>query len=237
MADGLTLPFQGMLRHSQAHCYYDRSIDAVDWASVSLPVDQLQIAGSAMTGGDLMPPRNPAIVTPHLHRIARLRDLHGQAAYLAEGSPDVLATPEVARGLEQALIHALVGCLDTADSSGFSFSQRSHQIIMRRFQRLLDENPQRPLYVPEVCAAIRVPERTLRLCCQEHLGMSPKQYLLLRRMQQARRALGGATAAGTTVTDIASRFGFWHFGRFAGCYRSLFGETPSATLRHAAGRG
>jgi len=33
------------------------------------------------------------------------------------------------------------------------------------------------------------------------------------------------------VTDFAMRFGFCQLGRFAIEYRSLFGETPSATLQ------
>ncbi len=59
--------------------------------------------------------------------------------------------------------------------------------------------------------------------------MSPKQYLLLRRMHLARRALRDSAPGETTVTDIATRHGFWQFGRFAGEYRSLFGEAPSTT--------
>ena len=101
---------------------------------------------------------------------------------------------------------------------------------MRKFRRILDDNPDRPSYVPEICAAIGVPERTLRYCCQDHLGMSPKRYLVLRRLNLAYRALDAAIAAETTVTEIATRFGFWHFGRFAGSYRSTFGELPSVTL-------
>jgi transcriptional regulator GlxA family with amidase domain len=104
-------------------------------------------------------------------------------------------------------------------------------IVMRRFWRVVEENPEQPLYIPEICKAIRVPSRTLRMCCQEHLGMGPKRYLLLRRMHLARRALRRAGPDTASVTDIATRFGFWQLGRFSVQYQSLFGASPSATLR------
>jgi AraC-like DNA-binding protein len=87
---------------------------------------------------------------------------------------------------------------------------------------------------PEILAhsevAPRTSDRTLRICCQEHLGMSPMRYLWLRRMHLARRALRMADPAAATVTDIATNYGFWEFGRFSVAFRSLFGETPSASL-------
>jgi AraC-like DNA-binding protein len=67
--------------------------------------------------------------------------------------------------------------------------------------------------------------------------MGPKQYLLLRRMTLAHRALQAANPVETTVTEVATRFGFWHFGRFAGEYRALFGEAPSVTLGALKPRG
>jgi AraC-like DNA-binding protein len=101
---------------------------------------------------------------------------------------------------------------------------------MRRLEEVLEANPDRTLYVAELCAATRTSDRTLRICCQEHLGMSPMRYLWLRRMHLARRALRMADPAAATVTDIATNYGFWEFGRFSVAFRSLFGETPSASL-------
>jgi AraC-like DNA-binding protein len=64
--------------------------------------------------------------------------------------------------------------------------------------------------------------------------MSPKHYLWLRRMHLARRALRGANAEKTTVTEVATNYGFWELGRFSVAYRSLFGVSPSTTLHQTA---
>jgi transcriptional regulator GlxA family with amidase domain len=49
-------------------------------------------------------------------------------------------------------------------------------------------------------------------------------------MNLARWALRHASPD-ATVTEVATRHGFWQLGRFAVEYQSLFGEAPSVTLR------
>ena len=178
----------------------------------------------------MTPPRDTLIFTPPPGAVARIQRLHAAAAHLAAAAPEIIAHPDAAYGLEQAIIEAMVGCLGNNEAREDSVAQRQHELIMRRFRRVVEENPDQPLYIPELCKAIRVSERTLQVCCQEQLGVGPKRYLLFRRLHLTRRALRMGLPDTTTVTEIATRYGFWHFGRFAGEYQSLFGEPPSSTL-------
>jgi AraC-like DNA-binding protein len=180
------------------------------------------------------PPKDPLIRTPPPLAIARLHRLHAAAGRLAEEAPEIIANPDAARGLEQALVEAMVGCLSSGSVHEDTVAQRQHELIMRRFRRVLEEKPRQSLYLTEICKLIGVSERTLEVCCREQLGVGPKRYLVLRRLHLARRVLREAAPDRTTVTDIATRYGFWHLGRFAGAYRSLFGEFPSVTLHRQA---
>jgi AraC-like DNA-binding protein len=220
-----------IVRHSDAQSYYRRSSGRAAYASMSLPVADMISFGVAIAGLDATPPRDPMIHNPAQSAMTKLQRLHAAAADLAENAPEVIANPNAASGLEQALIEAMIGCLAGRDDHQNSLAQGQHAIVMRRFRRVVEENSEQPLYIPEICKAIGIGERTLRICCQEHLGMGPKRYLLLRRMHLARRALRRADPNAASVTGIATRFGFWQLGRFAVEYQSLFGEPPSATLR------
>ncbi|MFQ8432835.1 helix-turn-helix domain-containing protein [Amaricoccus sp. W119] len=87
--------------------------------------------------------------------------------------------------------------------------------------------------VEEICQALGVSRRTLQYCFQEAVGAKPATYLRAVRMNGARRSI----KTGATVTEAATEWGFWHFGRFAREYRLLFGELPSVTQRRVAGEG
>jgi transcriptional regulator GlxA family with amidase domain len=108
---------------------------------------------------------------------------------------------------------------------------RRHSAIVARLEEFLEANLDRPLHLAEICLAIGVAERTLRHACEEYLGMGPIRYVSLRRMNIVRYALLRADPSRATVTRIATDHGFWELGRFSVTYRSLFGETPSETLR------
>jgi len=75
-----------------------------------------------------------------------------------------------------------------------------------------------------------VSQRTLEYAFREKMGITPLQFLRGYRMNCARRDSSTAAPGSTTVTTVATGWGFSELGRFAGEYRRMFGELPSQTL-------
>jgi AraC-like DNA-binding protein len=199
--------------------YYFRSSAACGWGTMSLTPEDLAAAGEAIIGRPLTPPSFPRWTRPPAPVASRLLQLHEAAGHLAKTAPDVLAKPEVARAIEEALVEAMVLSLGEGHSEGVRNVHRHRATIMRRLEEVLTSTPDRPFYMPQLCTTVGASYTTLRDCCQEYLGMSPRRYLWLRRMHLVRRALRIADAEMTTVTEIATDYGFWELGRFAGAYR------------------
>ncbi len=228
---GRVLAFGEIAASAAGSAQYLRTDGLSHWATLSMTRDDLAAAGHALAGRDLIKRSDTHYFRHPPPLWSRFLNLHESVGQLAENAPDTLVQPEVARALEQALLHATIACLSASKPVQKGQSALSHTTIIARFEEFLAANHDRPLHLVELCAAIGTSERTLRACCQEHLGMGPNRYLLLRRLHLAHRALVAADAARNTVTNIATEFGFWELGRFATQYRALFGETPSASLR------
>ena len=198
-------------------------------ASVSLAPEDLAATGRAIAGLELTAPDATRMIRPPAHLMARLLALYAAAEGLATTVPDLMAHPDIARALEQELVHALICCLAECALLGTDHSRSRHVPIMQRFEEFLAANRDKPLYVAEICRAIGITDRTLHLQCIERVGVSPQRYLWLRRMHQARRSLVVANAANKTVTEIAMDHGW----SFSVAYGKFFGEPPLATLRRA----
>jgi AraC-like DNA-binding protein len=215
---------------------HQQAAAGLHWRSMSLSVEDLAAAARSTVGRDLAAVTATRIMRPPPALVSRLMQLHEAACGLAATVPDVLAQSEVARALEHELVGTMVRCIAHGVDVSSDEARRHRVPVMRRFEQVIADHHDKPLYVSEICAAIGVSERTLRLHCLEYLGISPHRYLWLRRMHQVRRALARADATAATVTAVASDHGFWELGRFSVAYRKLFGESPSTTLRGAPDR-
>jgi AraC-like DNA-binding protein len=201
------------------------------WAGMTLSNDDMQAICPSYFGSRQTWTDSFAIITPPPGALSRLRSLHAMAGALADTSAELFLPLDTESALEQALVRAMLACIEATDLSSVPPGVQHQQIIIRRFREMLDVDSLMPLRVPQTSQAIGTSARTLRLACQTQFGVSPTQYLLLRRMRLARRALREADPEVTGVTTVATGLGFWELGRFSVRYRQIFGESPSTTLR------
>jgi transcriptional regulator GlxA family with amidase domain len=102
---------------------------------------------------------------------------------------------------------------------------------MRRAMDYVHANARQSLTLADLVAASGIPGRTLFRHFRAATGAGPVGYLRRVRLAAVRDEL--LAGAGESVAAVAQRWGFHDLGRFAGVYRSQYGENPSSTLRLA----
>ena len=207
-----------------------RNAPGNDTLSVTMSPDHLNCAARALIGRPL-DVGSGRIVRPAPGAAARFLSLANRASKMIEMAGSVPPGTEATRAFSEAATRAVLGCLVGGEVRSRPVSTGDHVKIMAKFMDAVEANLDQPLYVTDLCVLVGVSARLLRQCCQEALGMSPHRFLVLRRLQLARRALMRVGPRGTSVTAVATEFGFWELGRFAVMYRRAFGESPSGTLR------
>ena len=171
---------------------------------------------------------------PHLRSVSaqnadRLRQLFVDACDVLTQSPgialDTLRLSAMTRDITAGLASALA--LET-DEVGEPLrpSRRSH-IVSQARELAAQGRDGSALTVEDLCRNLGVSRRALQYCFLETVGIRPSTYLRAVRLNGARRSIKHATS----VADAAALWGFWHFGRFAHDYKSMFGELPSEAFR------
>ncbi|CAM2143172.1 AraC family transcriptional regulator, ethanolamine operon transcriptional activator [Pararobbsia alpina] len=149
-------------------------------------------------------------------------------------SPAILADPRTRASFEQSVVLGLADLVDhiapQAESGLLTAMPRNWKLIGAA-RELIEASPDCPLSVAELCARLGVSRRTIQYAFEDVMGMNPASYLRTIRLDHVRKELRVADS----VTDAATRWGFWHFGHFSNDYREQFGELPSETLRRFRG--
>jgi len=157
-----------------------RAAGSCAWGSIQLPADELAEYGCALTGVEFVVPP-VARWRPPRAALRQLRHFHRAAIRAAETRSRALADNEAAYGLEHQLIHALVECLSARSVDEETEVAYRHRDILARFEDLAPDQPF--LDIAEICSALGVSARELRLACAEQLGMTPVSYSRRRRVQ------------------------------------------------------
>ena len=181
---------------------------------MSLTQEDFAASANALVGSELTAPAAMRVVRPPVILLSRLLSLHRAAADLAATAPDGLVHPEVARVIGQELISAMFACLTDPATEERYRSSRQRLIVMQRFEQMLEARQDEALYVADVCAGIGVSERTLRLHCQEQLGMGPHHYLWIRRMNFCTPRAGSCRRNNDNGNRSCQRLRLWGAGTF-----------------------
>jgi AraC-like DNA-binding protein len=230
--DGFALRNDDMVLHGRGERTHQRSNGACQWGLISLSPEQFASCSKALIGQAIAPPYASRMLRPARAEVLRFQRLFAQACRLAEAAGQkLIERPEVARALEQELLHAIINCLAANETDDNPKTRHRHAAVMVRFEETLSKRIGQKLDMPALCAELGVPARTLRMCCAKFLGVSPARYLLLQRLNKARGALRRADPSTASVAEVARNHQFLELGRFAVTYRTTFGESPSATLQ------
>lgn len=136
--------------------------------------------------------------------------------------------------LRESVVIALLEALVGGEVKRDHLAHQRQTACMARIERLIDERREDPIGLQDLCEGAGLALRTAEAIIRNRTGMTALQYLQRRYLAFARESLLRAES-GATVTKIAMQNGFFHLGRFAGFYRSIYGETPSTTLLRAMG--
>lgn len=156
--------------------------------------------------------------------------LHFVAGQL-DALPAGAAGPLLLGTWEELLLTQILNALPHSHSDLAAARRGQAQPVhVKRARDFIHGNAHERLRLADLAQAAGCSLRTLQGAFAEHTGLPPMAYLQAVRLERAHRALSDAPP-GTTVAEVARRWGFAHGGRFAAAYRERYGRTPADTLR------
>jgi AraC-like DNA-binding protein len=131
----------------------------------------------------------------------------------------------VAQGLATSLTDGfLLAAIPNETEDRYAIRPR----IVARVIDAIHAEPDRPWTAAEMADVAGVSVRRLQEGFRLSLGRTPRECLTEIRLAGVRTEL--ASGAACSVTDVALKWGFTHFGRFAAAFRQRYGVPPSSLL-------
>jgi AraC-like DNA-binding protein len=103
---------------------------------------------------------------------------------------------------------------------------------IRRARDLIKAHASEPIRISKLASDLGLPMRTLQDNFRRLFGLSPREWLLECRLENARQRLTLPDRP-TSISMVAYECGFGDLSDFSAKYRARYGEAPSQTLRVA----
>jgi AraC-like DNA-binding protein len=107
----------------------------------------------------------------------------------------------------------------------------SPDVFLERAERYIAENLTDDLNLDDMVTAAETSASSLLRAFRLHRGTTPMRYVKQLRLEAVHRALLASNPKTAKVSEVASEYAFFQFGRFAAEYKRMFGELPSETLQ------
>jgi AraC-like DNA-binding protein len=152
--------------------------------------------------------------------------------------PDGLLSHRLAKdNLQHLLIQYLLLMQPHNYTEALRAGERPSSVgVVRRAIELMRTYPEASWTTAKLAQKTGLSARALQKSFARAGELPPMTYLRHLRLHRVHAELLNADPRSVTVTAVASRWGFFHFGRFAQQYYQQFGESPSVTLSGRNGR-
>lgn len=143
--------------------------------------------------------------------------------------PNLLDSVHEVQKMEQSIVEAIKDSL-SGHTGGYCHLTPGEKIALEIKSYLLT-SMEETMSIHCIAEKFKVSEKTIESSFKSLFGITPKHFVMLLKLNHAHEDLQQACSQTTNVSDIAMKWEFSHFGRFASDYKSLFGVHPSITLK------
>lgn len=148
---------------------------------------------------------------------------------MQQGSP-LLQSPLVISAHEDLLFRQLLQLYELQVGKTEETIPDCSSRTIQRVRDYIMANLDQSISVADLADMAQVSSRTLFKSFKACYGTTPMQFLKRQRLEAVHRVLLSAERGTTTVTQVATNYGFNHLGRFSSDYFKLFQESPKETL-------
>ncbi|MBB4518971.1 helix-turn-helix domain-containing protein [Paraburkholderia fungorum] len=206
--------------------------ESMHYAGVSVGADMMDELLGVMVGEHASRQARGGVLALSDQQGVMLRERLAPFLDAAERNAAAFAHPAATKVFRDEMISVLLGLIESATQTPpRDLTHTTYSDIVRRCERILQDNAEQPITVLDLCRALRCSRRTLQTSFQRVANVTPVEYLRSIRLNAVHRLLRMTSAEELLIGDAACRWGFTHLGYFAREYRDLFGELPSQTPR------
>lgn len=198
-----------------------------EWCSLFIPDDA---KGSENPGREQGSSSGCRVVTLSSRQLRQVRLAVRKLIQLATGNATSATAETTTEAMLQQFAESAIAQTPGEASAGRGRPRLNRNGVVRLVENDLSPESNQTPCVGDLADAADVSQRTLLRIFHDWYGVSPARYARLRKIHAVRDALLAADSSSTTVTAVLIQHDISQFGRFAGVYRELFGESPSETL-------